>query len=62
MSETIDKMPKATHSVPVSPSEWDFCSTGELVAVTWANATAVQNEITRQTNLMYRVIILFRLS
>jgi len=27
--------------------------------VTWADATAVHNEITKQTNLIYRVIILF---
>jgi hypothetical protein len=27
--------------------------------VTWANAPAVHNEITEQTNLMYRVIMIF---
>ena len=32
MSETINKMPKATHPGPIPDSEWDFRSTGELVA------------------------------
>jgi amidase len=58
MSETIDKIPKATHSGPVPASEWDFRQAGELVAALQARQICatelLEHTIARIENLDQR--------